>query len=241
MKNSERLRHACPKCNAKPGDPCVHYNGSPTDRPHKVRGPGQLDAQLAAEAKRKADREKKSYGPLFQEIAEKEVRTETVEELKLRKRFEAAYAVENKGLLDKANSGLEWIRLRWIKRETAKILGEEVAEKLWSRAIRVYDTKEAYIESVFARALTTTDEIVLCQELRFDPARVRQYNADGRYLVVTESWPPPGFTPPLTRAEYQERFPKFDHRHGSSEDFEPDDDGLFDRLISTLHGSRSAA
>ncbi len=234
MKTSERLRHSCPQCNAKPGDPCVYYNGSPTARPHKVRGPGQLDAHLAAEAKRKAEREKQSYGPLFQEIAEREVKTESVEELKLKKRFEAAHGAENKGLLDKANSGLEWIRLRWIKRETAKILGDDVADKLWAQAIRVYETKEAYIEGVFIKALTTTDEIVLRQELRFDPSRVRQYNPDGRYLVVTESWPPSGFVPPLSRAEYQERFPKFDHRYGTSETFEPDDGGLFDRLMATF-------
>lgn len=241
MNNAERLRHACPKCNAKAGDPCVYYNGTPTTRPHKVRGPGQLDAHLAAEAKRKADREKASYGPLFQEIAEREVRIEPVEEMKLRKRFEVARGVENKGLLDKANSGLEWIRLRWIKRETAKILGEDVADKLWNRAIQVYDTKETFIEINFIKALTSTDEIVLCQELRFDPARIRQYNPDGRYLVVTESWPPKGFSPPLTRAEFQERFPKFDHRQGSVNSPEPDDGGLFERVMALFPNARAAA
>jgi hypothetical protein len=232
MKDSERLKHTCPECNAKPGDPCRLYNLKPTEKPHRTRGPGEYEKHLTKEISRKVSRQKASYGPLFQEIADREVFAPSVDEMKWKKRMEAAFGAESASLCEQANRGLEWVRLWHIVRTAGDILGHEAAFKLWERATRVYGDKEGYIEGSFRHALTTTTRVVLRYELRYDPARINTYNTDGRYLVDADVWPPEGHTPAMTAAEYEARFPRLDHKNGTAETAEPNDGGLFDRVMA---------
>lgn len=231
MKRSEQLKYECPECMARPGSPCKIYNGDALKIPHKVRGPGQQAEHLQKEIDRKEERARKQYGPLFQHVADVEIKLPTVAELALQKRYDAARAAEDRGMLHQANRGLEWIRLRWIKREIASVIGERSAELIWEYANRVFPA-ESYIEQFIQECLTTCVSHSLKYELRYDAARINKYNPDGSYLVAVESWPPPNYVPPMTREQYLERFPKLDHRHGDTNAVELDDGGLLERILS---------
>ncbi len=234
MTNAERLAEKCPKCHAIPGSPCVDPLGEPTSRPHKVRGPGQLDAHLVAEAQRKAERQKARYGPLFREIAEREVAVESLESIRERKRYEAARAAESRdiGIIRQCNRGLAWVRLWGVRWGMAEVIGEDRAKAIWENMLRVYGNNLPYIESALRRCLTTTVPRELGFELRFEESRKNANNADGRYLVCVDRWEPT--SPVMTPAEYDERFPKLDHEFGYVDVDEPDDGGLFDRMMAAF-------
>jgi len=232
MTRKEQLNHECPECMARPGMPCKLYNGDPLEVPHKVRGPGKLAEHLQKEIDRKEERFRKQYGPLFQHVADAEIKLPTVAELALQKRYDAARAAEDRGMLHQANRGLEWIRLRWIKREIASMIGEESAELIWQYAVNVFSSSESYVENFIQECVTTCVPHSLKYELRYDQARINKYNPDGRFLVTVEHWPPPNYVPPMTREQYLARFPRLDHRYGDANAAEPDDGGLFEKLLS---------
>lgn len=234
LKEADRLKHKCPTCHAPPGQPCIDPKREATPRCHRTRGPGAYEEHLQKEIDRKVAREKATYGALFQEQADAEVKAPTVADLQWQKRFEAARSVDGK-LLDKAMDGLEWIRLHWVGREMAKLIDPAKAAKLWAYGARVFAGKAQYLDDFLCGALTTLDKIRYDVELRFDPARafkigdirpdgwVAIYNNDGRYLHDLDIWPPEGYVPPLTREEYKKRFPSIE---------EPDDGGLLDRILN---------
>lgn len=246
MTNKERLAHPCPECSAKAGDPCVYYTGKPTARPHKTRGPGQLEAHLQAEIDRKVAREKASYGPLFQEIAEAEVVAPTVPDVKERKRREAAFGVESDSLCQQANRGLEWIRLHYLRRLVAERVGEWWGEQLWGYARRVYETKESYIVGFLRDCLTTTADHRIRVVRLNDPSRVKvtkwknangiviEFRHNGDYLHDTLVWPPYAIPLPVMTREAFDQLAPIDHRHGLKDAPELDDAGLFDRTVGRL-------
>jgi hypothetical protein len=233
VKNTDRLLHRCPKCHAKPGESCRQYTGEPLRIPHRVRGPEQEEAALVAAEERRVKRRRAEYGPLFQEIAEHEIRHRQLDELAWERRFAAARGAECATLIDPANSGLEWIRLRWLQHCLPRIVGEEMGRSIWEYAERVYGN-EQYIASFIRECLTQTRPRVLRHELRFDAAKIGTWNPDGRYLVDALVWEPR--EPVLTSEEFDRRFPRLDHKHGVTVDDEPDDGGLYVRLLAMLGG-----
>jgi hypothetical protein len=231
MKNADRLLHRCPKCHAKPGESCRQYTGELLRIPHKVRGPGKEEAALVAAEERRVERQRAKYGPLFQEIAKQEVQPRQLDELAWERRFAAARGAECATLIDPANSGLEWVRLRWLQHCLPRIVGEEMGRAIWEYAERVYG-HEQYIASFICECLTQARRRVIRHELRFDSARINPNNSDGRYLVDALVWEPR--EPVMSGEEFDRRFPRLDHKWGVPVDDEPDDGGLYERLLAML-------
>jgi hypothetical protein len=232
VKEAERLTEKCPQCHALPGEPCHDFAGNPTARAHRVRGPGQHERKLRDDESRRVARQKAAYGPLFQDIAEQEVGTRSLPEIYWAKRYEVARGAEMASLVSKPNCGLEWVRLWWIAHRLPILVGSEMGTAIWDYALRVFGRSTPYINSYIAECLTTADRKVLRHEVRYDPARVNKYNPDGRYLVDALVWHPA--EPVMTRDEYRAMFPQFDHVAGVRTDDEPDDGGLFDRMMQRL-------
>lgn len=241
----ERLQHRCPACHALPGAPCVDRLGDATVRPHRTRGPGQLDRHLAAEAERKAARERASYGPLFQNLAAAEVRTAPVDETKWRKRFDAAHDAERLGpgvMLDPANRGLEWVRLHYIRRQIAERVGEFLAAELWRYAVETYGGKADYAYGFLRDRMTTDRGFSVRFERRADPARASQCNPEGFYLHDLVTWPiyVLASVPVMTCEEFDAIAP-INHRLGLADAAEPEDGGLFARVMAACDAAGVAA
>lgn len=237
LTNAERLAHRCPQCQANPGEKCRDYTGRAM-APHRTRGPGAQEEHYRKEAERVTARKRAAYGPLFQDLAEKEVPALTAADVAERKVQAARMAVESDRLTEKANEGIERIFVRWAFREAARFLGAEAAAKHWEYAVKVYDWKEAYMVGYLRKVLTSDQVVQWDVELRFDPARVNAVNTDGRYLADRSVWPPAGYVPPLTPAEFDRQFPAPDHKHGVGRDApEPDDGGLYERVIGLFRES----
>jgi hypothetical protein len=238
MTDRARLQHKCPACHAVAASPCVDRLGDATARPHRTRGPGQLERHLAAEAERKAARERTSYGPLFQDLAAAEVAVESVESIRWRKRFDAAHGAERLGpgvMLDPANRGLEWVRLHHIQRRIAERIGEWWAAELWERATTTYGSKADYILGFLAECMTSDRPKSIRFERRADPARATGINNEGYYLHDLVVWPALTLAavPVMTREEFDAIAP-VDHRRGLIDAPEPDDGGLFVRIMEGL-------
>ena len=231
LTTAERLAHRCPKCHANPGEPCRDYTGRGM-APHRTRGPGAQEDHYRKEAERVTDRKRAAYGPLFQDLAEKEVPALTAADVAERKVQAARLAVESDRLTEKANEGIERIFVRWAFRKAAEFLGAEAAARHWEYAVKVYEWKEMYMVGYLRKVLTTTAVVRWDVELRFDPAKVNSVNTDGRYLADRSVWPPAGYVPPLTADQFDREFPAPDHKAGVGPDApEPDDGGLYERVM----------
>jgi hypothetical protein len=238
MTAAERLRHRCPDCNAKPGDPCRHYNGEPTTRPHKTRGPGQLDRHLQERIARQTARAKRSYGALFQDLADVEVTAPSVEEVKQRDRFAVARSFDEFGpvglaLCDQANRGLQWLHVHAMFHEIGRRCGDN-----WYRALRAavlggFGNSLDYVPDRMRQIMTTTTPYVLAYFRVPAPGTLL-----GVKTVPAMTWAPP--VPLMTVAEFEARFKMPDHYRGlraPADDPEPDDGGLFDRMMTALTGA----
>lgn len=169
---------------------------------------------------------KKSYGQLFEHMAP----TFTRDDAYWHNRFQKARAAENHTIADKANRGLEMIRTRAIERFIVERYGDELAAKLIGYVRRTFP--DSHVAGMFGTILTGRWKCGLTKELKTDPARASQYNREGRYIVESDHFPPPGVEA-VTSEEFYRLFPLFSHSDGSS-DPEPDDGGLFERTILRL-------
>lgn len=227
--NAERLAHPCPQCHVKAGDPCVDPLGEATPRCHKTRGPGQYERHLQEEIDRNTARERAKYGPLFQFVADQEVKPPTVEELKWQKRMAYAQAFDANGgptgvaLLRQCNKGMEWIYVRHLARELERLAGE-VGQLLAEHCMRTYPLD--YQRMMFHRLMTTTER------KQVGPYRVDAANSIGFTIAYRYTWEPA--TPLMTTEEFDRRFPPLDHYCGAKDAAEPDDGGLFDRVMAAL-------
>lgn len=226
---ADRLRHPCPTCNVKAGDRCIDPKGDATARPHKTRGPGQLEAHKAKEAERINARQLASYGPLFQEVASSEVRPVTAAELIERDRHAATLAFDRTcdplglELLRQCNKGMEWVFLHYIARELERMAGD-VGRTLADHCIHTYPLD--YQRMIFAEIMTTT------KRKEVGPYRVEAANSMGFRIAYRHTWEPA--VPLMTRDEFDARFPRPDHWKGLADEPEPDDGGLFERTIGRL-------
>ena len=257
---AERLQHLCPQCFAAPGQPCTEGNSNlVADGLHHDRGRPEAARKRAQDkADRTNTRQLASYGPLFQEIAEKEVPRLTAEDIFEERRRNAAFAPDAGGpvgmlLTNQANRGLEWVRLEWIRRGVTEIVGEFWGSALWEYARRVYGSKTDCIESFFCDCLCTmsSKQLKVTFEVNegppktielgncVDPSKPNFFALRGGKLVPELSWPPPLTAPVMTRDEFRRRWPALDHHKGIQGGMEPDDGGLFN-AIATL-GRRKVA
>lgn len=228
MTEKERRGHRCPTCHAIPGAACVDPKGDPTPRCHRTRGPGEHERHVQAGIDRKAARDRASYGPLFQELAEAEVRVPTVAEKLLADRmaharsFDATHGPHGAALLDKANGGLEWIAVHAMARTLEQMAGE-TGRLMAEHTIGVYP--QSYQRMMFARLFTTTER------KEVGPHRVPADNRPGFTIAYHHTWEPAA--PLMTREEFDRRFPMPDHFRGVGE--QPDDpQDLFGRVMAHL-------
>jgi hypothetical protein len=173
------------------------------------------------------------------------VRTATVDELKWRKRFDAAHGAERLGpgvMLDPANRGLEWVRLHHIRRRIAERIGEFLAADLWRYALETYGGKADYVYGFLADRMTSDKQFSVRFERRADPARASQYNPEGHYLHDVVAWPAfaLGTVPVMSREEFDALAP-IDHRRGLADAAEPDDGGLFAGVMAACDAAGVAA
>lgn len=266
-KAAEREAADCAHCGARAGSPCLDFKGRPKEPCVTRARPETLARKLgkkAAEQNAKAVKAAGGGGSLLTYfygsddalLAAEGVKKVTPADL-------AAKALH--GHRFKEDSGhaewdlrlaLNWITIRYMRRVAAGLVGAEWEAKLWGNCERVFRTNLEHISSRYCNALTRGEKIDLAHEVRFDPARVKttliprtagdtrppiETRHDGRYLVVTETWPPPGFVPVMTYEEFRERFGlKGTFWTAPSDLPEHDDGGLFDRTIGAL-SARSAA
>jgi hypothetical protein len=93
-----------------------------------------------------------------------------------------------------------------------------------------------YGKSAWANLLSGHSEVVYRYRRECKPELVNQYNRDGVKLVPVAKFPPDGWTPPITREQFWERFPYIAPELGP----EPDDGGLFERVMRRILGSSDA-
>jgi hypothetical protein len=218
-----------------PGVPCIDFKGDQTPRPHKTRGPGQHEKHLAEAEARRIGREKASYGPLFQEIAEAEVPApRSAEELKWAERRAIAASFDSTGgprgmaLTEQANKGLEYLWIHSMFREIGKRTNDNWECAFFAAFTYGFGNGIEYVPSRLKAALTTTEPHIF--------AYFRVENPDHPYKIATTVpalvWAPS--EPLMTVEEFEERFKKPDHWRGLKDAPEPDDGGLFDRTIAAL-------
>lgn len=245
---ADRTASACPMCGAYPGKPCRDYRGRDKG-PCQERGrPKVTAAKLARKAADLNRRKEAEYGPLFKDLMPAAELVTPADVAAKRLRDVRMSAGNDWSLVFAANQGIERIHLWALFRGAAALLGAETEAKVREYALRVFGWgKESYVRGVYETALCTADRIALRMEFREDPAtsrvvewpnstypdRMIRINVRGGGLHCTEALEPAG-RPLLTRDEFKARFPVPDHRNGSPDTWEPDDGGLFARVLALL-------
>jgi hypothetical protein len=120
---------------------------------------------------------------------------------------------------------LELIEEQAMARLARKLLGEEMFDHLAAYCYKVYPGPD-YWMGFWGDVITGGKRVVYKQHLEFDPARVTQWNSDGRHLVEDAVFPPGGWTPPMTREQWEETFGVERYRRLP----QPDDGGLAQKL-----------
>lgn len=248
LTDAEILAHDCPYCGAIRGERCMDYKGEAREgkpfcmergRPHVARA--KLDRK-AAEINAKARAE---YGPLFADLADKELTPVTPADLAAKQLAGIRRGVENGGLNEHwARQGLNWITIWHLRHVAAGLIGSEWEAKLWTRFEGTYRTNLPYIVDAYRQALCTTDRRDLEYVRHEDRVEPSQWNPKGiRYrLEVTAAWPPAGYVPVMTREEFDARFQLKHIFWTTPTDLpEPDDGGLFERVMGMLGAGRSQA
>jgi hypothetical protein len=239
--NAERLRHKCPNCHALPGVPCQDYAGHSTDRPHKVRGPGQLEKHLQERIDRQTARAKATYGPLFQDLADTEVRVPTVDEMKRENRFAVARSFDQFGpdglaLTQQANRGMQWLTVMAMLHEIGRRCGENWYEAIRAAVLEGFGNGIEYVPPRLRKLMTTTEPYVLAYFRVPDPVKLL-----GCRVVPAMTWAPS--EPLMTAEEFDRRFALPDHYRGirtPTDDLEPDDGGLYERVMDAFEKAVAA-
>lgn len=204
---ADRLAVPCPHCVAWVGSPCLDYNGRPKEfclergRPEVTRAKAQRKAE-AINAKARAE-----YGPLFADLAEKELKPVTAADVLDARRRAAAFSAEEGGLIvTLGNNGLAWIEVRAIERHAATLIGVETARKIAAKLEETYPL--GYIRGVWFEVLTRAKQVV------FEYRRVLAPTSVGFRLEPGEFWPPEGQGPVMAAEEFHRMFPRLDHYKG---------------------------
>ena len=244
---AQQLAAHCPHCGAIPGEKCQDYRGKGKafcmERGRPEITAKKNEKKAAKETARKfRDLGGESslltflHGGLDELLAaegEERVSAQEVAERKLQQHRNAVGDFRHAE--DSARHGFIWITLHFMRLVAAGLIGTEAEAQLWEITLGTFGNSPTYVQDRYRTALCTCNEIILARELRFDPAKVNQWNSDGRHVVTTEAWPPPGYAPVMTREEFSDLFPIFLHSvRPTQAQPEHDDGGLFDRIMKTL-------
>ncbi len=132
--------------------------------------------------------------------------------------------------------------MRPLRRVAAGLIGAEWEAKLWEKCERTYTTNHECILDQYSESLCTTKPLALAYARHEDKVEPSEWNRSGIRvrLEVTESWPPEGYVPVMTREEFSALFRlKGIFWTGPESPLpEPDDGGLFDRTVGALRHER---
>lgn len=168
--------------------------------------------------------EAKAFGPLFAEMAP----VHTADDAYWRNRFQKAHSVETHTASDRANRGLMWIELTAIERFARSLFPAEVVEPAIEYCRKTYPMPD-YGRSVWSDFLEGRKRIAVKLHAEPDPA------IPGRVKIVEDVvFPPVGWNDPVDHSDFERRFPTLDHSRGVRVDDEPDDGGLFERVLAML-------
>lgn len=172
-------------------------------------------------AERKTAKDRKREG-LFADFVEET----TAADLYHKHRIDKAVAVGRTNFLTHPGwIGLKWIEIRAIESFAEPIVGEMFSDL--RQYIRSVYPMPDYGRIVWKTLLTGRKNLEFCFRREATTA-----NNLGFTLIPERVFPPVGFTP-ITDSEFETRFPsKFDHH-------EPDDGGLFERIIKLVKGRAS--
>lgn len=177
--------------------------------------------------------EAKAHGPLFAHLAP----THTAEDAYWRHRFQKAGAAETFTMTDRANRGLAWIELAAIERFARTLFPAEVVEPAIEYVRKTYPMPD-YGRNVWGNFLAGQNRVAVVLHAEPDP----RPGMPNRVKVVEDVvFPPVGWAAHVSRDEFNRRFPRLDHARGVPTDDEPDDGGLFDRVMAALKGAPTDA
>lgn len=169
-----------------------------------------------------------------------EVHAVTAVDMYWRWRRNKALAAENcADVTGSAIRGLKWIELQAIERWAVELLGMSLAVELIAHVRSVYPMPD-YGPTVWCRLLSGQYDVVYRWHIKEGPDKTISIrnrddeeiivNLSGRTLIAEGRFPPPGWSPPITREQFWERFP---YREPAP-DPEPDDGRLFDRVMAAI-------
>ncbi|MBA4187569.1 MAG: hypothetical protein C0467_06075 [Planctomycetaceae bacterium] len=236
LTDAERLAAPCGKCGATPGGKCHDCRGVGKAFCVERGRPDITAKKLQRKADEKNGKARAEYGTLFAYLADQELTPVTPADLQAEKLSRIRREVENAGLAEHdAREGLNGIVIAHMRRVSASLIGEVSESDIWACASNRYRSNWPYVVDMYRKALCTTDRIELEYVLQFDPSRVNQWNHDGRYTVVSKEWPQFGYTPAMSRDEFNNRFALKSIFWSAPTDLpEHDDGGLFERTIGQL-------
>lgn len=171
----------------------------------------------AADMNGRAARE---FGPLFAHLAPTYTRDDAYWHTRANYSRGAELVAQSCG---PAMTAMRMFQLNVIEQFARSVLGVEAFDKLAAHSRRTYRNQAGYGYSFWCGVLTERTEIAFAWE-RFDDATTSL----GYRLKPSDSFPPVGYVPPLTRAEFFERFPYIEFQNSD----EPDDGGLFARVMA---------
>jgi hypothetical protein len=155
----------------------------------------------------------------------------TADDMWRRWRYNVAKAAENLGSIGLVGlvRPLQIVQAQSLEDLARELLGPEVAERLRAKARKIYRDYYGYAYSFWCGVMTTPERVVFAMIPNPEPG--------GRPAVIpVDFWPPDGHVPPMTRDQFHARFPYKD----PPLEQEPDDSGLFERVMAAVR-SRGAA
>jgi hypothetical protein len=247
-KAGPRLAADCTYCGQRAGFACKDVFGKDKE-PCAERGrPGVRAKKLAKKADEMNARALKAYGgdntllTDFYGGADELLAAEGVEKATPEAVAADRLQRERLGLNDGGMAewdlrhALNWITLRYMRREVAKAIGAEWEGRLWVACERTYRTNFDYIVSRYADCVCEGKRFELEFVRHVDKGAPTQWNPSGERfrLEVVAAWPPEGFAPVMARAEFNARFKLVQMHHWRPEAGGDDPTGLFERTIGAL-------
>lgn len=135
-----------------------------------------------------------------------------------------------------AMTGLHELRVAAIERYAASVIGEPF--RAVRAAIRKTYPSHTYWADAWKSLLTKGHRVIFGWVSVPGLSPITQWNKDGSKTVPTGAFPPDGWAPPLSPDKFNAMFPIVEARPLAGP--EPDDGGLFDRVMERIRQGRAA-